>query len=61
MRGQAIVRAREAGQQAIVQVGAYDEIFDRNVGANSALKLERGHNALWNAPQPGLLYAPPLR
>ncbi len=49
------------GYQAIVQVGAYDEIFDRNVGANSALKLERGHNALWNAPQPGLLYAPPLR
>ncbi len=47
--------------QAILQVGAYDEIFARNVGAQSALKLERGHNALWNAAQPGLLYAPPAR
>ena len=47
--------------QAIVQVGAYDEIFERNVGAGSALKLARGHNALWNAAQPGLLYAPPIR
>jgi general L-amino acid transport system substrate-binding protein len=49
------------GYQAIEQVGAYDEIFDRNVGKGSALKLERGHNALWNAAQPGLLYAPPIR
>lgn len=47
--------------QAIVQVGAYDEVFERNVGAGSALKLARGHNALWNASQPGLLYAPPFR
>ena len=47
--------------QAISQVGAYGEIFDRNVGAGSALKLERGLNALWNASPPGLLYAPPIR
>jgi general L-amino acid transport system substrate-binding protein len=47
--------------QAILQVGAYDEIFDRNVGVRSSLRLERGLNALWNAPQAGLLYPPPLR
>ncbi|UTP37790.1 amino acid ABC transporter substrate-binding protein [Phenylobacterium sp. LH3H17] len=47
--------------QAIVQVGAYDEVFARNVGPDSGLRLERGHNALWNAAQPGLLYAPPIR
>lgn len=47
--------------QAITQVGAYDEVFARNLGDQSALKLERGHNALWNAPKPGLLYAPPAR
>ncbi|WP_293402388.1 amino acid ABC transporter substrate-binding protein [Phenylobacterium sp.] len=47
--------------QAIAQVGAYDEVFARNLGPQSALKLERGHNALWNAPKPGLLYAPPAR
>ena len=47
--------------QVIRQVGAYHEIFRRDVGADSALKLDRGLNALWNAPRPGLLYAPPLR
>ena len=47
--------------QAIRQVGSYDEIFRRNIGAESGLKLERGLNALWNAPKPGQLYAPPIR
>jgi general L-amino acid transport system substrate-binding protein len=41
--------------------GNYGEIFDREIGAGSALKLDRGLNALWNAPRPGLLYAPPMR
>jgi len=31
----------------------------RNVGAGSELKIERGLNALWN--QGGLQYAPPVR
>lgn len=47
--------------QVIRQVGAYHEIFRRDVGADSPLKLDRGLNALWNAPQPGLMYAPPMR
>ena len=47
--------------QVIRQVGAYDEIFQRDVGSASSLKLDRGLNALWNAPKPGLLYAPPFR
>ncbi|MDP1631594.1 MAG: amino acid ABC transporter substrate-binding protein [Caulobacter sp.] len=47
--------------RAIQAVGAYNEVFDRNLGAGSALKLERGENALWNAAKPGLMYAPPLR
>lgn len=47
--------------QEIRQVGAYDEVFRRNLGQDSALKLERGLNALWNAPQPGLHYPPPVR
>jgi general L-amino acid transport system substrate-binding protein len=47
--------------RAIRAVGGYGEIFDRNLGKDSALKLERGQNALWNARRPGLLYAPPLR
>lgn len=47
--------------QAIRQVGAYDEVFRRNLGEGSALRLARGLNAQWNAPRPGLLYAPPMR
>lgn len=47
--------------QVIRQVGAYHEIFQRDVGQASPLKLDRGLNALWNAPNPGLLYAPPMR
>lgn len=47
--------------QAIRQVGAYHELFRRDLGADSALKLDRGLNALWTAPKPGLMYAPPVR
>ncbi len=45
--------------QVVGQVGNYAEIFDRNVGAGSALQLERQYNALWT--DGGLLYAPPYR
>jgi general L-amino acid transport system substrate-binding protein len=47
--------------RAITAGGNYGEIFDRDIGSGSALKLDRGLNALWNAPKPGLLYAPPMR
>lgn len=53
--------ARDWAYQIIRQVGAYHEIFRRDVGADSPLKLDRGLNALWTAPDPGLMYAPPLR
>ncbi len=44
---------------AIKAVGNYGEIFERNVGPNTDLKIERGVNALWS--KGGLMYAPPLR
>ena len=44
---------------AIKAVGNYGEIFDRNVGPNSVLKLPRGANNLWN--KGGLLYAMPVK
>ncbi|MBX3485562.1 amino acid ABC transporter substrate-binding protein [Phenylobacterium sp.] len=47
--------------QVLRQVGAYHEIFRKNLGADSALQLDRGLNALWSAPRPGLMYAPPMR
>jgi general L-amino acid transport system substrate-binding protein len=43
----------------IKAVGNYGESFDRNVGPNTAIALERGLNALWS--KGGILYAPPYR
>jgi general L-amino acid transport system substrate-binding protein len=43
----------------IKQVGNYGEVFDRNVGKDSPLKLERGLNDLWT--RGGLMYAMPVR
>jgi general L-amino acid transport system substrate-binding protein len=43
----------------VKQVGNYGEVFDRNVGAGSPLKLPRGLNNLWT--KGGLQYAPPIR
>jgi general L-amino acid transport system substrate-binding protein len=44
---------------AIKAVGNYGEIFERNVGASSQLKLKRGLNGLWS--KGGLMYAVPFR
>lgn len=43
----------------IKQVGNYAEMFERNVGLNTPLKISRGLNALWS--NGGLQYAPPIR
>ncbi len=40
-------------------VGNYGEIFERNIGVNTPIGLERGLNALWT--NGGLQYAPPFR
>ena len=40
-------------------VGNYGEIFDRNVGPGSRLKLDRGVNKQWK--EGGLIYSPPFR
>lgn len=48
-------------RQAIKAEGNYGEIFDRNIGADSALDLARGLNAQWNARPGGLIYALPIR
>jgi general L-amino acid transport system substrate-binding protein len=45
--------------RVIKQVGNYGEIFERNVGAGSRLKIDRGLNRLWK--DGGLQYAPPVR
>lgn len=40
-------------------VGNYGEVFERNVGSGSRLKIARGLNNLWN--KGGIQYAPPFR
>lgn len=45
--------------RAIKAVGNYGEIYDRNVGPDTPLKLDRGVNNLWN--NGGFMYAPPIR
>lgn len=45
--------------QIVKQVGNYGEMFERNVGKGSPLKIERGLNAQWN--KGGLQYSPPFR
>jgi general L-amino acid transport system substrate-binding protein len=47
-----VVRVVEAG-------GNYGEMFERNLGRQSALKIDRGLNRLWN--RGGLMYSPPFR
>ncbi|WP_425267078.1 amino acid ABC transporter substrate-binding protein [Desulfofustis glycolicus] len=43
----------------IKQVGNYGEVFERNVGVDTPLMLERGLNALWT--NGGLMYSPPFK
>jgi len=45
--------------RAIKSVGNYGEMYERNLGRLSPLKLDRGLNRLWT--EGGLMYAPPLR
>jgi general L-amino acid transport system substrate-binding protein len=45
--------------RVIEAVGNYGEIFERNLGSGSAMKLPRGANRLWT--QGGLMYALPIR
>jgi general L-amino acid transport system substrate-binding protein len=57
--GAQIGLGKEWARNAIMAVGNYGEIFERNVGVNTGLGLQRGTNALWT--DGGILYAAPIR
>jgi general L-amino acid transport system substrate-binding protein len=57
--GKALGARPDWAMQAVLAVGNYGEMYERNLGAGSALKLERGLNNLWT--KGGIMYAPPLR
>lgn len=54
--GQALGLEDDWVVNVVSAVGNYGEIFERNVGDKSPLKMQRGQNALWS--KGGLLYSP---
>lgn len=57
--GEAMGLEADWAYNIISQVGNYAESFDRNVGMDSPLQIERGVNRLWT--DGGIQYAPPVR
>ena len=57
--GRALGLRESWAYDAIKAVGNYGEMFEKNIGRGSSIKLERGLNRL--AKDGGLMYAPPLR
>ncbi len=57
--GQGLGLAPDFVANVIKAVGNYGEIYERNLGSQTPLKLERGQNNLWT--KGGLLYSPPFR
>ncbi len=57
--GEGLGLSDDWAERIIKEVGNYKEVYDRNLGELSPLKLKRGLNELWN--RNGLLFAPPIR
>jgi general L-amino acid transport system substrate-binding protein len=57
--GEMLGLSNDWAYRIVRQVGNYGEAYDRNLGASSAIKIERGLNNLWN--RGGLQFAPPIR
>ncbi len=57
--GKALGTDNDWALRAIQASGNYGEIFERNLGRNSALRIDRGENRL--STKGGLLWAPPFR
>src|SRR5689334_14143025 len=57
--GEALGLTNDWAVRILKHVGNYGEVFEKNVGQGSPLKIARGLNALWS--KGGLQYAPPVR
>jgi general L-amino acid transport system substrate-binding protein len=57
--GERLGLTKDWAYRIVKQVGNYGEVFDRNVGQGSQLRIARGLNALWT--KGGVQYAPPIR
>ncbi len=57
--GEDIGLTKDWAVRVIRHVGNYGEVYERNIGSESKLKIPRGLNQLWSAG--GIQYAPPIR
>jgi general L-amino acid transport system substrate-binding protein len=57
--GEALGLDEKWAYNIVKMVGNYAEVFERNVGVNTPLKIERGLNALWT--KGGIMYTPPFK
>jgi len=57
--GEQLGLTKDWAYRIVKLVGNYGEVFERNVGQGSPLKITRGLNALWT--KGGIQYAPPTR
>ncbi|MDY8107799.1 amino acid ABC transporter substrate-binding protein [Fulvimarina sp. 2208YS6-2-32] len=57
--GETLGLPQDWAAQIIAAVGNYGEIFERNIGVDTPLKIQRGQNALWT--DGGLQYGMPVR
>lgn len=57
--GESIGLSNDWAYNIIKAVGNYGEVFERNLGPETPLKIDRGLNALWT--KGGIQYAPPIR
>lgn len=57
--GKALGLDEKFAYNIIKMVGNYGEVFEKNVGLNTPLGIERGLNALWT--NGGLMYSPPFK
>ena len=57
--GQQLGLSKDRAYNVLKAIGNYAESFDRNIGPDTPIALQRGLNALWT--DGGILYAPPFR
>jgi general L-amino acid transport system substrate-binding protein len=57
--GEQLGLSKDWAYRIVKHVGNYGEVFERNLGQGSPLKIARGLNGLWT--KGGLQYAPPIR
>ncbi|MCA8929799.1 MAG: amino acid ABC transporter substrate-binding protein [Alphaproteobacteria bacterium] len=57
--GEMLGLSKDWAYNIIKAIGNYGESFDRNIGPDTPIGLERGLNQLWS--KGGILYAPPFR